>query len=98
MTASKKGQKLTVSLGSITKGWNGVYDIDVLINGKKYTFFITSEFAVRKVKQLIKRRKPGKALHTLKLFNTREVLVHATAEESNTSQGKEDSQDSVASG
>jgi hypothetical protein len=67
---SKKIQKLNLSLEAIIKNPFGLYEVHTLINGKPYTFPITSEFAVRKIQSLLRRNKPGKALSLLRLFKT----------------------------
>lgn len=67
---SKKIQKLNLSLESIVKDPFGLYEVHTRINGKLYTFPVTSEFAVRKVQSLLHRNKPGKALNLLRLFKT----------------------------
>jgi len=63
-------RKLSVELESITKDIFGVYEVRALVNEKTYTFPITSEFILRKVKSLLRRKKPGKALYLLKQFKT----------------------------
>jgi len=69
---NKKRQKLTLCLECISKDFFGVFKIDALVNGKTYTFHTSSEYSVRKVEELIKKRRPGKALNLLKLFNLKE--------------------------
>jgi len=59
-------QKLTCLLTSETKDFFGVWEVEVLVNGKTYTFPISSEFLLRKFKSLLYRHKPGKALALLK--------------------------------
>ena len=95
---SKKGQKLTISLESKTKDWSGVYELIINISGKRYTYLITSEFAVRKIEQLIRRRKPGKALNVLRLFNIgKEVYNESkTFEGSSSSKGTENCEGKVS--
>jgi hypothetical protein len=68
MASLKKGQNLTCKIGSKTKDEFGIWEIEIFINGNLYTYPITSEFAVRKVESLLRRHKPGKALHVLSLF------------------------------
>lgn len=67
---SKKGQNLTIEVISKTKDSFGIWEVEVLINSKLYTYPITSEFAVRKIESLLRWRKPGKALKMLSLFKT----------------------------
>jgi hypothetical protein len=61
---------LTCSLTNEIKDCFGVIEVGVLINGKEYVYPITSEFALRKVKRLLKCKHPkyGKALNLLKTF------------------------------
>lgn len=65
---SQKGQKLTIYLLATRKDCFGVIEVDVSINGKQYTYPITSEFILRKVQKMIRLKKFGKALHLLSLF------------------------------
>lgn len=58
-----------IVVSKITDCFN-VTEVSVLINGKEYTYPITSEFAVRKVESLIKRKRYGKAIKVLNLFVT----------------------------
>lgn len=67
---SKKGHNLTISLISESTDQFGVIEVGVLINEKLYTYPITSEFALRKIKSLLFRHKPGKALKLLQMFKT----------------------------
>jgi len=69
-SCAKKRQNLTIRLVSKIKDYMGIWEVAVLVNGKLYTYPISSEFAVRKVESLIRRRKPGRALRVLKLFLT----------------------------
>uniref|UniRef100_A0A6M3KIV4 Uncharacterized protein n=1 Tax=viral metagenome TaxID=1070528 RepID=A0A6M3KIV4_9ZZZZ len=48
----------------------GIWEVTVLLNKKEYTYPIISEYALKKVERLLRNRKPGKALHVLKLFTT----------------------------
>jgi hypothetical protein len=52
----------------VVKDSFGVYEVEVFINSKLYTYPITSEFALRKIGKLLRLNKPGKALYLLKLF------------------------------
>lgn len=62
-------QKLTLLMESKSKTWAGYYEVSVLINGKRYTYFITSEFALRKAERFIAKSYYGKAIALLKKFN-----------------------------
>jgi hypothetical protein len=66
---SKKGQKLTLSVLSKVKDVFGLWEVDVKINSKVYTYQISSEYLLRKVDSLIYRHKPGRALYLLKIAN-----------------------------
>lgn len=66
---SKKGQKLTLCLESVKRDFMGVFKVVALINKIPYTFYINSEYAVRKTEELIKKHRPGRALKLLKDFN-----------------------------
>lgn len=66
---SKNSQKLTICLESVRKDFLGLYDIIALINHKPYSYVLNSEYIVRKVQDLIKRHRPGKALQLLKKSN-----------------------------
>lgn len=70
-TTNKNSQKLTICLIAETKDSFGVIEVSIKINGKDFTYPITSEFALRKFKSLLRRHKPGKALHLLKLFTVK---------------------------
>jgi hypothetical protein len=61
---------LTLKITSKVRDVFGIWEVTVLLNNKLYTFPVTSEFALRKVEKLLRNRKPGKALHLLKLFTT----------------------------
>jgi hypothetical protein len=60
-------------LTSEVKDFFGVIEVGVRINGKDYTYPITSEFALSKVKRLLycKHPKYGKALQVLKMFTVK---------------------------
>ena len=62
----KKSQKLTLLLASTTRDYFGVHEVEVLINGKSYTYPLSSESAVEEVEGLIRKKKFGKALQLLK--------------------------------
>lgn len=68
---SKKSQKLTLQVVSKSKDCFGVWEVNVLINSKPYTYNLTSEFAARQIDKLV-NKKPGKALALLKQFNLKE--------------------------
>lgn len=70
----KKRQKLTVCLTSKVRDIFGVWHCEVVIGKKEYSFHIVSEFAVRKVEQLIRRHRPGAAVNLLKQFNVKEEV------------------------
>lgn len=53
---------------SKTKDFFGVIEVCVSINGKIYTYPITSEFIIRKIEKMLRLKKFGKALHLLSLF------------------------------
>jgi hypothetical protein len=53
---------------STSKDCFGVIEVTVSLNGKTYTYPITSEFAMKKVEKMIRLKKFGKALHLLSLF------------------------------
>lgn len=80
---NKKGQKLTISLLSKTKDFFGIWEVCVLINGKEYTYPVTSEYAVEKFERLLRgpHPKPGKALHMLTLFKVTGFNAFANKEE-----------------
>jgi hypothetical protein len=61
---------LNLRITSKIKDVFGIWEVTVLLNKREYTYPITSEFAVKKIEKLIHNRKPGKALHVLKLFTT----------------------------
>jgi hypothetical protein len=67
---SQNSQKLTVSLTHELKDCFGVIEVGVKINGKEYIYPISSEFALRKVKRLLKCKHPKyrKVLNVLKTF------------------------------
>jgi hypothetical protein len=77
---------MTLSLVSKIRDSFGVWEISILLNGKMYTYPITSEFAVRKFEVLLRRRRFGKAI---KLLNTFLVAGFNSfkEEEANASQG-----------
>jgi hypothetical protein len=52
---------------------DGLYHVSVLIDGKKYTFTLSSEFAYRQYKKLLRYR-PGAALDVLKKWNVKEEI------------------------
>ena len=60
--------KLEVTLLSEVRDFFGVYELTVSINGKIYTYPITSEYAARKIEKMIRLKKFGKALHLLSQF------------------------------
>lgn len=65
-------KKLNVILISSIRDFFGFWVIDILINGKQYTYSLTSEAALNSFNLLIKHRRPGKALAVLKKFNREE--------------------------
>lgn len=62
---TKKRQNLTLSLVSKTKDCFGVWEVEVLINEKRYVYPIDSEYILRKVEKAIKRKAFGTALKLL---------------------------------
>jgi hypothetical protein len=58
----------------------GVIEVTVSINGKAYTYPITSEFALRKAEKMLRLHKYGKALHLLTLFKIEGFNYFAEAE------------------
>lgn len=70
----KKRQKLTLCLISKIKDYFGLWEVNILINKKEYTFLIPSEYAVEKFERMSKRF-PGRALNLLKKFNVKEKEV-----------------------
>lgn len=44
--------------------------MNITIDGRPYTYPVSSEYAVRKAEKLIKQGRGGKAIHVLKLFLT----------------------------
>lgn len=50
---------------------DGLYHVSVLIDNKKYTFILNSEFAYRQYKKLLRYR-PGAALDVLKKWDVKE--------------------------
>jgi len=68
----KKRQKLTICLVSKVRDCFGVWETTVTINDKLYTYPIDSEFALRKIEQMIRTKKFGKALYLLSLFKIEE--------------------------
>jgi hypothetical protein len=69
---AKERRKLSVVIEVEHKDFFGFYTLEVLINQKSYTYYLNSEFALRKVKSLLYRHKAGRALKVLKLFNIKE--------------------------
>lgn len=65
---SKKSQKLTICLESEVKDFFGIFTLNVFLNGKKYTYELGSEYAVRKFKNLLRKGHTGKALQILRKF------------------------------
>ena len=65
---SQKLQNMHLLIESTSRDSFGVIEVKTILNGKPYTFPITSEFALRKVQSLLRRHKPGKALQLLRLF------------------------------
>ena len=51
----------------------GVFHLGILIDSKEYTFHLSSEYAVRKVKTALRKQRPGRALNILKNFNHKEI-------------------------
>lgn len=47
----------------------GVWDVCVLINDKEYTYSLSSEYGYKVFLRYYKMNRPGRALHTLKLFS-----------------------------
>jgi hypothetical protein len=70
----KKRQILTLCLVSKIKDYFGLWEVNVLINKKEYTFLIPSEYAVEKFERMSKCF-PGRALNLLKKFNIKEKEV-----------------------
>ena len=73
MTMSQKGRKKTVCLASKSCDCFGLWELEVVIDSKLYSYTINSEFAVRKFESLVRRHKPGSAIHLLNLFKVQEV-------------------------
>jgi hypothetical protein len=65
---TQKHQLLNICLISKVRDFNGIWEVSILLNGKAYTYPITSEFAVRKFESLLYRHKPGRALEILRKF------------------------------
>ena len=67
---TKKGQRLTMKIIDEAKDFFGVIEVTILLNGKVYTYPITSAYALEKAKRLLRCKHPkvGKALHVLGLF------------------------------
>lgn len=59
---------MTICLISKVKDFFGVWEVSILIDGKEYTYPISSEFALKKFEVLLKKRRYGKALNILKQF------------------------------
>jgi hypothetical protein len=83
MPTNKKRQHLTLFLVSKSKDCFGVWEVCVLINGKEYTYPVSSEYAVVKVERLLRGPHPkyGKALHLLTLFKVNGFNAFANKEE-----------------
>jgi hypothetical protein len=64
----KNVQLLNIKLESKVKDFMGVWEVGVLINGKAYTYSISSEWAVEEFERLLRKRKPGRALKVLNQF------------------------------
>jgi hypothetical protein len=71
----KKSRKLTVYLMSKIRDCFGVWEVEVVINGKPYTYPLSSAFAVSAFEDLLYKKKPGKALQVLKKFKIEEELI-----------------------
>ena len=67
----RKEKKPELSLLSITRDWAGFFEIDARIGERSYTFYLDSEFLVRKVKSLVKKRSFGLAISLLRENNKR---------------------------
>ena len=67
---AQNGRLLTLCLTHETKDCFGIIEVGVKINEKEYVYPISSEFALNKVKRLLRCKHPkyGKALQVLKLF------------------------------
>ena len=64
----QKGQKLTIRLVGISKDCFGIYEVTVNLNGKTYTYPISSEYIVKKIEKLIKFKHYGKVMNLLRGF------------------------------
>jgi len=51
----------------------GFITLSVMIDKKEYTFYLSSEYGLRQIKNALKRKNPGRALKLLKQFNHRDV-------------------------
>jgi hypothetical protein len=68
---------------SYTKGWNGVFEVVITFDSKKeYTYFITSEYAHRKLVNYTRKGMFRKAIRILKDFNRKEMFIESINTES----------------
>jgi len=58
---------------SVERDFFGVFHLSILIDGKEYSFHISSEFALRQANLAMKKHRPGRALNILKQFNHKEI-------------------------
>ena len=70
----KKRQNLTLYLTRKIRDFFGVWQVDVILNGKEYSYSIPSEFAVEEFERLVLHT-PGKAINWLKKFNLKEEVI-----------------------
>ena len=63
---------MTAKVISHLKNWDGMIDVDLLIDKKVYHFVINSEFHLRQILQLQRKRKYGQVVNYLKAINRKE--------------------------
>jgi len=56
---------MRIFIVSVVKDWTGLIDVTVRVNGKDYTFTLSSQFDFEEFERLLKHN-PGKALNWLK--------------------------------
>lgn len=69
-TQSKKHQKLIIKLLSKKKDFFGMWEVEVSINRKIYTYPIPSEFAVEQIERMLQKKRYSAAIMILKQFKT----------------------------
>ena len=62
---------MTTKVISYLKSWNGLFDVDLMIDKRIYTFVVNSEFHLRQILELQRKRKYGQVINYLKLINKR---------------------------